>query len=426
MPIDPNLRSFVPTDAAGHFPLQNLPYGAFRPAPGAPVRIGVAIGDRVLDLAAVTDAGVLEGPAAALRAFHAPTINAFLGLGPDGWADARARIAALLAEGNAAWLDDPRFAAPPLHDRAAVELALPVDIGDYTDFYASRQHATNVGTMFRGAENALLPNWRWVPIGYHGRASSIVVSGSAVRRPSGQRKAPDADAPTFGPTRQLDFELELGYIVGVGNPLGAPVSVAEAPGHIFGCVLVNDWSARDIQAWEYVPLGPFLSKNFATSISPWIVPLDALLPFRVPAPPQDPPPLDYLARHGDWALDIALDVAIATAAGRASGRAAHRIARTNASTLYWDIAQQLAHHTVTGCNLRPGDLLATGTISGDAADSRGSMLELSWRGQEPVDVGGGEKRAFLEDGDEVVMTGTCEGHGVRLGFGEVRGTIVGA
>lgn len=426
MPIDRDRRSFVPVDADGHFPLQNLPYGAFRPDPSAAARIGVAIGDRVLDLAALTDAGLLDGTAAAAaRAFHAPVLNPFLALGAPAWSAARSRIADLLTEGNPGWVDDPRLASPALLNRASVALSLPVDVGDYTDFYASRQHATNVGTMFRGADNALLPNWRWVPIGYHGRASSIVVGGTPVRRPCGQRKAPDADAPTFGPSRQLDFELELGFVVGAGNALGAPVGIGDAPAHVFGCVLVNDWSARDIQAWEYVPLGPFLAKNFATSISPWVVPLDALEPFRVPSPPQDPPPLPYLARAADWGLDIELEVALATPAMRAAGRPPRRICRTNAATLYWDIAQQVAHHTSGGCNLRPGDLLASGTISGDAPDSRGSMLELSWRGQTPVAVDG-EERSFLEDGDEVVMTGWCEADGLRLGFGEVRGIVEAA
>ncbi len=423
MPIDPGRRSFVPTDAAGHFPLQNLPYGSFRSAPDAPARIGVAIGDRVLDLAALTAAGLLDGTAAGrARVFAAPVLNDFLALGAAAWAEARTRIADLLTEGQASWLDDARLLGPALVERDAVTLDLPVAIGDYTDFYASRQHATNVGTMFRGADNALLPNWRWVPIGYHGRASSVVVSGTPVRRPSGQRKAPDDEAPTFGPTRQLDFELELGFVVGAGNALGRPVAIADAPAHVFGCVLVNDWSARDIQAWEYVPLGPFLAKNFATSISPWVVPLDALQPYRVAAPPQEPPPLPYLARTADWALDIVLEVAVGTAAMRAAGRPPQRISRTNAATLYWDIAQQIAHHTSNGCNLRPGDLLASGTISGDTPDSRGSLLELSWRGQTPLDIGG-EPRAFLEDGDEVVMTGWCEGVAGRVGFGEVRGVV---
>jgi fumarylacetoacetase len=296
---------------------------------------------------------------------------------------------------------------------------LPAAIGDYTDFYSSREHATNVGIMMRGPDNALMPNWLHLPVAYHGRASSVVISGTPVRRPCGQIKPDGAEHPIFGPTRALDFELEMGFFVGPGNELGRPISIAEAADHIFGLVLVNDWSARDIQRWEYQPLGPFLSKSFATSISPWVVSLEALEPFRCTGPVQDPAPLLYLQSPGRWALDIRLEVWLRSA----KMADAARISLSNSKNLYWNICQQLAHHTINGCNLRPGDLLASGTISGPAPDSRGSLLELAWKGTTPVSLPGGEKRVFLEDGDQVIMTGWCEGTDYRIGFGTVEGTI---
>jgi fumarylacetoacetase len=299
---------------------------------------------------------------------------------------------------------------------------LPAEIGDYTDFYASREHATNVGVMMRGPENALMPNWLHLPVAYHGRASSVVVSDTPIRRPRGQVKPDNADRPVFGPSRSLDFELEMGFFVGPGNALGQPIPIAQAADHIFGMVLVNDWSARDIQKWEYQPLGPFLAKNFATSISPWVVTLEALEPFRVAGPAQDPPPLAYLHTSGDWSYDIQLEVWL-----QGSGMAKpERICRSNSNHLYWNVCQQLAHHTVNGCNLRPGDLLATGTISGPTPDSYGSMLELAWMGTRPLRFANGETRIFLQDGDRVTMTGWCEGPGYRIGFGEVRGEILPA
>ncbi len=304
--------------------------------------------------------------------------------------------------------------------QSAVEMVLPVDIGDYSDFYSSREHSTNVGTMLRGAQNALQPNWLHLPVAYHGRASSIVLSGTDLRRPRGQTKADDAAAPTFGPSRNLDFELEMGFFVGPGNELGYPIPIAEASDHIFGLVLVNDWSARDIQKWEYVPLGPFLSKNFGTSISPWVVTLDALQPFRIAGPVQDPAPLAYLQTNGLQAFDIQLEVHLQTT----KMAQPQRISASNAKHLYWNIAQQLAHHTINGCNLRPGDLLASGTISGPTPDSYGSMLELAWKGTKPLSLPGGETRTFLQDGDRVTMTGWCQGNGYRVGFGEVTGSIL--
>jgi fumarylacetoacetase len=301
-------------------------------------------------------------------------------------------------------------------------MEVPVDIRDYTDFYSSRQHATNVGMMMRGPENALTPNWLHVPIAYHGRASSIVISGTDLHRPCGQTKADGASAPSFGPSRNLDFELEMGFFVGPGNELGQPIPIVAAREHIFGMVLVNDWSARDIQKWEYQPLGPFLAKNFGTSISPWIVTLDALEPFRIPSPVQDPAPLPYLQTTGPQAYDINLEVYLQTA----KMDRPYRISTSNARHLYWNIAQQLAHHTINGCNLEPGDLLASGTISGPHPDSYGSILELAWKGTKPLQLPNGEQRTFLEDGDRVTMTGWCQGPGYRVGFGEVSGKILPA
>jgi fumarylacetoacetase len=301
-------------------------------------------------------------------------------------------------------------------------MLLPVEIGDYTDFYSSREHATNVGTMLRGADNALQPNWLHLPVAYHGRASSVVVGGTDLHRPMGQTKPTDAPAPVFGPSKSVDFELEMGAFIGPGNALGEPIPIGAAADHLFGLVLVNDWSARDIQAWEYVPLGPFLAKNFGTSISPWVVPMAALEPFRTAGPKQDPNPLPYLRSPGDWAFDIQLEVAIQ---GTGMDRP-HTVCRSNAKHLYWNVCQQLAHHTVNGCNLRTGDLLATGTISGPTPDSYGSMLELSWRGSKPIAFPNGETRTFLRDGDRVTMTGWCQGEGYRVGFGEVTGTLLPA
>jgi fumarylacetoacetase len=303
-----------------------------------------------------------------------------------------------------------------------VKMLLPVRIPNYTDFYSSREHATNVGIMMRGKDNALMPNWLHLPVAYHGRASSIVVSGTDVRRPCGQMKADDADAPTFGPSRSLDFELELGLLIGQGNELGQPISTAKAAEHVFGMVLVNDWSARDIQKWEYQPLGPFLAKNFATSISPWVVTLDALEPFRIAGPKQDPEPLPYLRCTGDWAYDIHLEITLQSA----KMAEPVRISATNSKHLYWNLCQQIAHHTSGGCNLQTGDLLASGTISGPTPDSLGSMLELAWKGTRPIALPGGETRSFLQDGDRVTMTGWCQGDGYRIGFGEVTGRVLPA
>lgn len=424
MPIDPDLRSFVDVPPDSHFPIHNLPYGVFRPRVGAPPRIGVAIGDEVLDLSVLADRGMFDGAELSERTvFLKPHLNAFMACGRGAWSEARQTLTRLLRHDEAALRDDAGLRQAAFHRRSAVEMVLPARIDDYTDFYSSREHATNVGTMFRGADNALQPNWLHLPVGYHGRSSSIVVSGTDIRRPCGQTKADDAPAPTYGPSRLMDFELEMGFFVGPGNPLGDPIPIERTPDHIFGMVLVNDWSARDIQKWEYVPLGPFLGKSFATSISPWVVTMDALEPFRCAGPSQtDPAPLPYLATPDERAYDLRLEVWLE------SQQLAEpvRISDTNFRYMYWNVCQQLAHQTVNGCNTRPGDLLASGTISGPEKHQRGSMLELTWRGTEALELPGGATRKFLADGDTVVMTGWGERDGIKVGFGDVRGTLLPA
>ncbi|MFN2507548.1 MAG: fumarylacetoacetase [Chthoniobacterales bacterium] len=415
------LRSFIEVAPDSHFPLENLPFGVFKPANGR-ARIGVAIGDQVLDLSVLEEEGKFGEPLQNRRVFAADALNDFLSLGRRAWRSARQTIQHLLAADTAELRDNATLRRRAFHRQRDVVMQLPARIGDYTDFYSSYHHAHNVGTMLRGAENALMPNWKWLPVGYHGRASSIVPSGTEVRRPHGQIKPPDAPAPLFGPSRSLDYELETAFLIGPGNSLGEPVPIERAEEHIFGMVLMNDWSARDMQAWEYQPLGPFLAKNFCTSISPWVVTLDALEPFRRPLPPQDPEPLDYLRLAKDFTYDIHLEAQLRTS----SMAAPHRITRTNFMHLYWSIAQQLAHHTAGGCNLQPGDLLASGTISGPTEESRGCMLELTWRGANPLVLPSGETRKWLEDGDELTMTGWAQGDSYRVGFGEVTGRIVPA
>jgi fumarylacetoacetase len=420
---DPARRSFLPVPADSDFPVQNLPFGVFRPRAGAPPRVGVAIGETVLDLSVLEEAGLLVDAELGGRAvFAAARLNEFMALGRPAWRAVRRRLSQLLREDEPTLRDAGTLRDQALVPMAEAELLLPAEVGDYTDFYSSREHATNVGTMFRGPDNALMPNWLHLPVAYHGRASSVVPTGTPVRRPSGQLMPPGAEQPMFGPTRLLDFELEMGFFVGPGSRLGEPVPVERADEHIFGLVLVNDWSARDIQKWEYQPLGPFLAKNFATTISPWVVTLDALEPFRASAPPQDPEPLDYLRDPERSTYDIELDVHLAAGTG-ASGR---RICRSNFRYLYWTMRQQLAHHTITGCNLRPGDLLASGTISGPEKSTRGSLLELTWRGEEPIELPGGETRTFLADGDVLSLTGRAQRDGVRIGFGACEGQVLPA
>jgi len=411
------MRSFVDVSPDSHFSIHNLPFGIFQPQ-GGPARAGVAIGDLILDLSVLEE----EGYFGEQRVFSNDSLNAFMALGRSAWKQTRDTIRNLLSEGTPTLRDNVELCARAFHRQADVTMQLPARIGDYTDFYSSFHHAHNLGTMLRGVENALMPNWKWLPVAYHGRASSVVISGTEVRRPRGQIKPPDAAVPVFVASRSLDFELETAFFIGPGNTLGEPISIERAEDHIFGFVLMNDWSARDIQTWEYQPLGPFLAKNFCTSISPWVVSLDALAPFRKPLPSQEPPPLDYLRRANDFTFDIKLEARLQTG----SMREAQVITRTNFENLYWSAAQQLAHHTMNGCNLQPGDLLASGTISGPTEESRGCMLELTWRGANPLKISSGETRKWLEDGDTLTITGWCEGDDYRVGFGEVRGKILPA
>jgi fumarylacetoacetase len=415
-------RSWIAVPPESDFPVQNLPYGVFRTANSSP-RVGVAVGDEILDLAVLDEAGKLDRTLVGGRSlFERDSLNAFLALGRPAWSSLRARLLSLLDETNPELRDDVGLRERTLLSRESAELLLPAQIGDYTDFYSSREHATNVGRMFRDPKNPLLPNWKHLPVGYNGRASTIVVSGTDVRRPCGQVKGDEEDAPSHRPSRLFDFELEMGFLTGPANELGHPIPIGKAGDHIFGMVLVNDWSARDIQKWEYVPLGPFLGKTFATTVSPWVVPLEALEPFRVPSPAQDPMVLPYLRGPSDGAYDIHLEVWLLP---RGSTEPT-RICRTNFRGMYWTIHQQLAHQTVNGTLIRPGDLYASGTVSGPTEDSYGSLLELSWRGTRPLALHGGETRKFLEDGDTVIMKGWCEGDGYRIGFGECRGTVLPA
>jgi fumarylacetoacetase len=413
------LRSFIEVPPDSHFPVENLPFGVFQPRDGKP-RVGVAIGDLIIDLSILEELGHFRSAEFQNRnVFSEDSLNSFLALGRSAWRRTREILQHLLSAEAPTLRDDARLREKVFHAQKDVVMKLPARIGNYTDFYSSYHHAHNVGTMLRGPENALMPNWKWLPVAYHGRASSVVISGTSVRRPSGQIKPPDASAPIFGPTKSLDCELEMAFLIGPGNSLGKSIPIDRAIDHIFGLVLMNDWSARDIQAWEYQPLGPFLAKNFCTSISPWVVTMEALEPFRKPLPRQDPDPLPYLRAQNDFTFDIHLEAYLQTS----STNAPHTITRTNFQNLYWSIAQQLAHHTVNGCNLESGDLLASGTISGPTEESRGCMLELTWRGANPLKLPNGETRKWLEDGDELSITGWCQGEGYRVGFGKVAGRV---
>lgn len=397
------------------FPLNNLPCGVFSTA-GSEARCGVAIGDMILDMAVLEHAGLVSFGEESV--FAMPFWNDFMELGPDAWAKLRDRLIKMLWKGS----DDQAAVEPCLVSMSGAQLHLPVAVSEYTDFYAGRHHATNVGTMFRGAENALPPNWLHIPIGYNGRASTVVVSGTDIVRPNGQTKAADAATPVFGPSRKLDIELELGAIVGMSSEMGQMISVAEADRMIFGYVLLNDWSARDIQAWEYQPLGPFQAKAFATSISPWIVTTAALNPFRTNGPEREQELLPYLRESGPMLYDIELSVRMQPR----GAEQATEICRTNYSEMYYSAAQQLAHHASSGCAMNAGDLLGSGTISGPRPDSRGSLLELSWGGKNPLTLGTGEMRAFVEDGDTLTLCGHAQGDGYRIGFGICEGTILPA
>jgi fumarylacetoacetase len=420
---DPALHSFIPVAPDSHFSIQNLPFGVFVPHTGGAPRVGVAIGEMVLDLSVLESCGLLcpaVQTANRESLFGRPSLNAFMACGRPLWNEVRERLTQLLRHDDACLRDDTALREEALLPMSDVEMLLPVEIGDYTDFYSSREHASNVGAMLRGPEKALMPNWLHLPVAYHGRASSVVVSGTDLRRPSGQMNPDNAPAPAFGPSRSVDFELELGLFVGPGNMLGEPIPIDRAAEHIFGFVLVNDWSARDIQKWEYVPLGPFLAKSFGTSISPWVVTLDALEPFRVAGPEQIPTPLPYLVSQANAAYDIHLEVWL-QAVGDCEPA---RICITNSRALYWSVIQQIAHHTSNGCNLKTGDLLASGTISGSAPDARGCLLERTLGGRQPLTLPDGSTRAFLEDGDRVTMTGWCQGAGYRVGFGDVTGALL--
>jgi fumarylacetoacetase len=419
-PNDPTLRSFLSVDPTSDFPIQNLPYGVFAAKDGLAPRVGVAIGDYVLDLWELEQDGRLD--VGGLGVFAAPMLNPFMALGPKVWSRTRARISELLRHDHPELRDNDELRGRALLPMADVRLHLPIAVAGYTDFYSSREHATNVGVMFRGKDNALQPNWLHMPIGYNGRASTVVVSGIQVKRPRGQLKPPSAELPSFGPCKRLDFELEMGAVVGQASKIGEMLTERQAEEMIFGFVLLNDWSARDIQQWEYVPLGPFQAKAFATSISPWVVTREALQPFRVHGPVQDPAPLPYLQQTLPNNYDVQLDVGLRTADMNEEAK----LCRTNFKYMYWSSVQQLVHHASSGCAMNVGDLLGSGTISGPEKHQRGSLLEISWNGTEPVELASGIRRTFLEDGDSLVMRGWCQGDGFRVGFGEVEGTITPA
>jgi fumarylacetoacetase len=412
--------SWLEIPAESDFPLYNIPFGIFS-ASGISPRVCTRIGDMVIDLSQLADSKYFKQTGVDSQVFHQATLNAFIGSGKVVCRAVRARIMELFSNDCAELRDIPGNNSSLLYPVSEVTMHMPVRVGDYTDFYSSIEHATNVGMMFRDPANALLPNWRHLPVGYHGRSSSIVVSGTPIHRPKGQTKSDQAELPEFGPTRQLDFELEMAFITGASTSLGSSLTTAEAEDYIFGLVLFNDLSARDIQKWEYVPLGPFLAKNFGSAISPWVVTLDALEPFRVEGPKQEPEVLPYLQFTGARNFDIHLDVLIGT-----EGIEPKRVCRSNFRYMYWNMAQQLAHHTVNGCNLNIGDMYGSGTISGPTPDSYGSMLELTWKGTKPIGMPDGSERRFIHDLDTIIMRGYCQKEHLRLGFGEVSTKILPA
>jgi fumarylacetoacetase len=432
---DPKLKSWVESanEPDCDFPIQNLPFGVFSQKTNPYPQVGVAIGDQILHLQECHQAGLLSHlPVPLFGSWRGPNLHSLMELEPELWSLLRHRISELLRSDNDELRSNKKLVSRVLIPVIETGMLLPVHIGDYTDFYASVFHATSVGKMMR-PDNPLLPNYKYVPIAYHGRASSVVVSGTPVRRPNGQTKAPDAEAPGFGPSRLLDYEVEVGFFVGQGNELGAPVRIEDAENHIFGLCLVNDWSARDMQTWEYQPLGPFLAKSFATTISPWIVTMEALAPFRIPAfkrPEGDPAPLAHLdsaANRERGGIDLKLELLLLSEKMREQGMGPVKLTHHNFGDVYWTVAQMLTHHTSNGCNLRSGDLIASGTVSGPDKDERGCLLELTWRGTEPIQLPTGETRKFLEDGDEVIIRGSCERAGfTRIGFGECRGVVAPA
>ena len=417
---NPSLKSWIEVLPNSDFPIQNLPFGIFKTQSSSP-RVGIAIGDQVLDLAILNKLGFLDKLKIDNSIFTNQYLNDFIALGKSTTSSVRECISNLLNENCPDLRDNKEARAKVFQSISNVQMLMPVRIGDYTDFYSSIDHATNVGTMFRDPQNALLPNWKHLPVGYHGRSSSIIISGTEFHRPKGQTKPVEAEPPVFGPCKSLDFELETAFIIGKQTKLGESVTTANAEEHIFGMVLFNDWSARDIQTWEYVPLGPFLAKNFASTVSPWVVTMEALEPFRVSGYKQEPKVLPYLEYSGDRNIDINLDVFI-----QPEKSEENLVSHSNYKFMYWTMEQQLAHHTVNGCNINVGDMMASGTISGPTPDSYGSMLEISWKGTKPVKMKDGTERKFINDNDTVIMRGYCQKDGVRVGFGEAKGKVLPA
>lgn len=415
MTVNQPSTSWVHVPDGSDFPIQNLPYGVFADAAG--VRCGVAIGDSIFDLARAEGAGLFANTGMDRDTFRSETLNTFLGHSRGVWSSVRSHIADVLDAHNSTGREFCQEHSLLIDH--PVQMRMPIEVGDYVDFYSSEQHATNVGKLFRPNSEPLLPNWKHLPVGYHGRSGTVVPSGTRITRPAGQRKT--TDGLVYGPSDKLDIELEVGFVTGAGPTLGTRIEIDDAEHHIFGLCLVNDWSARDIQAWEYVPLGPFLGKSFATTISPWIVPIEALTPFRLPLPNQDPAPMDYLNAEHRAGFDLDLHVDLRPAGSDES----HRIVSTSFMNMYWSMAQQLAHATVNGATVRPGDLFASGTVSGPTREQFGSLLEITWNGTEPLELDNGTIRTFLEDGDTVAITGRCTAQGaVPIGFGECVGTIV--
>ena len=414
---DPNRKSWIKVASDSDFPIQNIPFGIFKTSDKT-ICVGSRIGDYAIDLNALHKLNYFDGISLNLDIFNKETLNDFLKLGKPIWRQVRNRIAEIFDSNN---IMNESHKTVVLSKINEVEMLMPVKIGDYTDFYSSRQHAYNVGCMFRDPNNALLPNWLHIPVGYHGRASSIILSGTNIYRPKGQQLPTDSDTPTFGPCKLLDFELEMAFITGQGKNLGETISTQEADDYIFGMCIFNDWSARDIQKWEYVPLGPFLGKSFASSISPWIVTLDALEPFRVPGEKQEPAVLPYLEFEGNKNIDINLEVLL-----NSNNFEPHTISKSNYKYMYWNMTQQLAHHTINGCNINAGDMMASGTISGNTPEAYGSMLELSWKGTKPIPMPDGSERIFLQDNDSLIMRAHCQANHYRIGFGEVKTKILPA
>jgi fumarylacetoacetase len=416
---DPNRKSWVEIPHNNDFPIQNLPFGIYSTDSSEP-KPCVAIGDQLADLSVLEAKGFFSDLGFSAKEFEGPFLNPLMKKGKEATRKLRNRLAELF-DADGIYTEKKSEIESAMHRQGDVKMHLPVQVGDYTDFYSSMEHATNVGTMFRDPDNALLPNWKHIPVAYHGRSSSIIPSGQPIHRPKGQTKPKDDEPPVFGPTKLLDFELEMAFVTYDGKPLGDSISTAEADDYIFGMILFNDWSARDIQKWEYVPLGPFLAKNFASSVSPWIVTLDALEPFRTSGPKQEPKVLPYLEYSGDKHIDINLEVAIETEKGESK-----TICHSNYRNMYWNMNQQLAHHTVNGCNVRCGDMMASGTISGSDSSSYGSMLEITWRGSKPVQMPDGTERKFINDNDTVIMRGHCQNDDLRIGFGEVKTKVLPA